>query len=60
MADKSKGNRQPNDERSDALNPNNPKHQTGLDEHSRRKNPEDSSNAPGTTRPSNPPGQGKR
>lgn len=50
----------PNDDRSDELNPNNPKHQEGLDEHSRRKNPQDKSNPPGQTRPSNPPGKGNR
>jgi hypothetical protein len=51
--------RKPNDDRSDTLNPNNPKHQTALDEHSRRSNPRDPNNSPGTTRPTNPPGKGK-
>jgi len=58
MADKS-SDQKPNNERSDTLNPNNSKHQKALDEHSRRSNPKDSSNAPGNTRPSNPPGKGK-
>ncbi|MDY7230253.1 hypothetical protein [Hyalangium rubrum] len=49
-----------NNDRSDTINPNNPKHQTALDEHSRRTNPKDPSNSPGPTRPSNPPGKGKR
>jgi hypothetical protein len=59
MGDKDKP-RTPNDERSDTLNPNNPKHQSALDEHSRRRNPEAPSNPPGTTQPSNPPGKGNR
>jgi hypothetical protein len=50
----------PNDERSEALNPNNQKNQDALDEHSRRKNPQDPVNPPGKTQPSNPPGKGKR
>ncbi|WP_257450048.1 hypothetical protein [Archangium lipolyticum] len=58
MADKD-NTRKPNDERSDTLNPNNPKHQSALDEHSRRKNPQEPANTPGTTRPSNPPGKGR-
>jgi hypothetical protein len=59
MGDKDNAN-QPNNERADTLNPNNPKHQTALDEHSRRSNPKDPSNQPGSTRPSSPPGKGKR
>ncbi|WNG16851.1 hypothetical protein [Cystobacter fuscus] len=59
MADNDSG-KKPNDNRSDVINPNNPKHQKALDEHSRARNPKDPSNTPGTTRPSNPPGQGKR
>jgi hypothetical protein len=58
MGDKS-SDQKPNNERSDTLNPNNPKHQKALDEHSRRNNPQDSSNTPGGTRPSSPPGKGK-
>jgi hypothetical protein len=56
MADKPKSS---NDQRSDSINPNNPSQQKGLDEHSRRSNPEEPRNAPATTRPSNPPGKGK-
>jgi hypothetical protein len=50
---------QPNNDRSDVINPNNPKHQGALDEHSRRSNPRDPVNPPGKTQPSNPPGKGK-
>jgi hypothetical protein len=50
----------PNEERGETLNPNNPKHQDALDEHSRRKNSQDPRNPPGTTQPSSPPGKGKR
>lgn len=49
----------PNDDRSDSINPNNPKQQAGLDEHSRRSNPQEPRNAPASTRPSSPPGKGK-
>jgi hypothetical protein len=59
MGDKDKP-RTTNDERSDTLNPNNPKHQSALDEHSRRRNPESPTNPPESPRPSNPPGKGKR
>jgi hypothetical protein len=61
MADKNKNDsRTPNDDRSDSINKNNPRHQAALDEHSRRSDPREPRNAPETTRPSNPPGKGKR
>jgi len=50
---------QPSNPRADVINPNNEKHQTALDEHSRRQNPKDTSNRPEQTRPSSPPGKGK-
>ncbi|HEX8826199.1 MAG TPA: hypothetical protein VF794_40215 [Archangium sp.] len=59
MGDKS-SEQKSNDERSETLNPTSTKHQKALDEHSRRNNPKDPSNAPGGPRPSNPPGKGKR
>lgn len=61
MAKQSQGQttRTPNDDRSDALNPNNSQRQAAVDEHSRRSNPEDSSNAPDETRKSNMPGEGE-
>ncbi|WNG59319.1 hypothetical protein F0U59_34825 [Archangium gephyra] len=59
MADKS-NEQKSNDERSETLNPNSTKHQKALDEHSRRRNPQDPRNTPGSTQPSNPPGKGQR
>ena len=39
MGKGSKGGRSPNDQRSDAMNPNNPAHQAGTDNRSNQLNP---------------------